>query len=295
MKNLTFILLFTIAISSWAQSINRSFPRANGAVHLLGQATVERLKQAPFEEWYNNSHDKYEVDLSAMKSTDRPDSITIFMGTWCGDSKRVVPQFIKMLEAQNYDLDKLKIICLNTGFQNYKQAPEREERGLSIHRVPTFILHGNDGNEIGRIVEEPVASLEQDFADIMSGEEYETAYPVANDLIDKFDNYSLKELRKMTPALMKAYKEKSVSRSELNTFAYVLWASWDLMKAEFILELNTKLYPEEAYTHSSLARFKSRMGEEKEAMKSVKTGLKFEPENEALLKMKESYQGNSGK
>ena len=199
-----------------------------------------------------------------------------------------MPKFIKMLESRNYDLNKLNIICLNTGFQNYKQAPDREERGMDIHRVPTFVLHDTEKKEIGRIVEEPVVSLEQDFVDVMNGKTYETAYPVAHDLINKLNSNSLKELRKMTPELVKKYKAKSVSRSELNTYGYVLWASWDLMKAEFVFELNTQLYPDEAYIHSSLASFRSRMGNKKEALKSVKAGLKIEPENEGLIKMKES-------
>jgi thiol-disulfide isomerase/thioredoxin len=288
MKKLTCILFLGIAICSQSQPLNRFFEKANGDINLLGISTVDRLQEAPFMEWYLESYSEYEVNTELFQLVDLPDSITIFMGTWCGDSRREVPRFIKILESRNYDLDKLNIICLNTGFQNYKQAPEREERGMDIHRVPTFIFHDEKAKEIGRIVEEPIVSLEQDFADVMNGKVYETAYPVANDMINNFKNYSLKELKKMTPALLKKYKDKSVSISELNTYGYVLWSSWELTKAEFVFELNTKLYPEEARTHSSLARFKSGLGKTKEAMSSVKNGLKIEPENEGLLRMKES-------
>ncbi|MFK7952414.1 MAG: hypothetical protein AB8B73_06175 [Ekhidna sp.] len=287
MKNLLFIILLGLAITTNGQAVNRTFERVNGSVNLLGVVTPNRLSEAPFNEWYSNSYESHEVDTESLDGVDLPDSITIFMGTWCGDSRREVPKFIRMLESRDYDMNKLNIICLNTGFQNYKQAPDREERGVGIHRVPTFILHDEQDVEIGRIVEEPVVSLEKDFAQIMKGEEYETAYPVAFDMINKLNKYSLKELRKMTQELIKEYREKSVSRSELNTYGYVLWASWDLMKAEFVFEFNTKLYPEEAYTHSSLASFKSRMGNDKEALKSVKVGLKLEPENERLIQMRE--------
>lgn len=288
MKNLLFISFLGISISTNAQVLNRTFERANGSINLLGIASIDRLKEAPFEEWYNESYTEHQVAIQIFNKVDLPDSITIFMGTWCGDSKREVPKFIKMLESRNYDLDKLNIICLNTGFQNYKQAPEREEKGMDIHRVPTFIFHDAETKEIGRIVEEPIISLEQDFADIMEGKKYETAYPVANDMIHNFKNYSLKELNRMTPALLKKYKDKSISLSELNTYGYVLWTSWELSKAEFVFEFNARLYPDEVRTHSSLANFKLGLGKTKEAMSSVKDGLKVEPEHEGLLKMKNS-------
>ncbi len=286
MKILITLSLFLSSYLLSAQQLNRTFPRANGAIHILGQASLDRLQEDPFQEWYAKSYGAYEVDKETIESTQLPDSITIFMGTWCGDSKREVPPFIKILEHAEFDLNKLKIICLNTGFQNYKQAPEREESGLNIHRVPTFIFHDKEQNEIGRIVEEPVTSLEKDLKEVMEGDSYETAYPVANDLIQKLDTYSLKELRKMMPSLINEYKGKAANEYELNTYGYVLWAAFDLMKAEFVLELNTKLYPESAVPFSTLARFKENLGKRKEALAGLKKGLTIDPENERLLALK---------
>ena len=208
------------------------------------------------------------------------------MGTWCGDSKREVPRFVKILEHMAFDLAKLKIICLNTGFQNYKQAPDREEAGLSIHRVPTFILHDNEQKEIGRIVEEPIVSFEQDMLNIMEGRLYETAYPAANDLIKKFETHSLSKPRKMMSSLVKVYQGKTVNEYELNTYGYVLWSSFYLMKAEFVLELNAKLYPDSALPFNTLARFKENLGKRKEALAGLKKGLAIDPENERLLALK---------
>lgn len=288
MKNLTFIFLLGIAITSNGQILNRTFEKANGSVNLLGVVTVERLKEAPFKEWYQESYSAYEVNDEVFESVDLPDSITIFMGTWCGDSRREVPRFIKMLESQKYDLDKLNIICLNTGFQNYKQAPDREERGMDIHRVPTFVFHDKEAKEIGRIVEEPVVSLEQDMKDVMEGKPYNTAYPLANAIIQEFRMHSLKEMKKRTSDLVKKYKGISEKEYELNTYAYVLWASFDLIKAEFVMELNTKMFPDSATPFSTLASFQQNLGNSKEVMKNVKKGLVIDPENKRLLSLKES-------
>ena len=283
-----FLVATLVAISTCitAQPIDRFFEKADGTINLLGQASLERLQQAPFNNWYDTTYSKYEVDTETLNTLTLPDSITIFMGTWCGDSKREVPRFIKLLETADFAPSKLRIICLNTGFQNYKQAPEREEAGQDIHRVPTFIFHSESKEEIGRIVEEPVISLEQDLKTILEGSPYETYYPVANDLIQKLKNETVESLRKDKNKLVATYQGKSVSEYELNTYGYVLWSSFQLTKAEFIFELNTLLYPNSSYPYRTLANFKSNFGKPKEAMSIVKKGLKVDPENESLLNMK---------
>lgn len=286
MKNLITILLLFISNFVFSQPIDQVFERANGAVNILGKASLERLQADPFKEWYDKNYEDYEVDRETLSSLKMPDSITLFMGTWCGDSKREVPRFIKALEAVSFDFEKLNIICLNTGFQNYKQAPEREEAGQNIHRVPTFIFHSESGEEIGRIVEEPVVSLEKDLKDIIEGKPYETFYPVAHGLIEKMKKTSVKELRKGKSNLVDEYNGKAVSEYELNTFGYVLWASFRLIEAEFVFELNTLLFPESTVPLRTLASFKSNLGKEKEAISIVKKGLKIDPENESLLDMK---------
>ncbi|WP_436515475.1 hypothetical protein [Ekhidna sp. To15] len=284
MKTLSLVLLLLTTSSLFSQPINRSFEGANGRVTLLGEVSLKRLSEAPFDEWYKKNYDEYQIDMREMDLS-KADSITLFMGTWCGDSKREVPRFVKILEAANYDLSKLKIVCLNTGFQNYKQAPEREERDMDIHRVPTFIFHDQGGGEIGRIVEEPVASLEEDINTILGGKAYPTAYPIAQQLIKYFNQYSMKELRKMKPKLVDEFGVGE-NMYELSTYGYVLWTSFQIPKAQFAFELNAELFPEEPRVHQTLARFMNSLGKNKDALASVKKGLKIEPENESLLDIK---------
>ncbi|MEP1032917.1 hypothetical protein [Ekhidna sp.] len=283
MKILIPFLLLTSSIITFSQPINRSFESANGKITLLGEVNLTRLKAAPFDAWYTENYEDYQVSDTELNLT-KADSITIFMGTWCGDSRREVPRFLKILESADYDLKKLKILCLNTGFQNYKQAPEREERGINIHRVPTFIFHSDNGEEIGRIVEEPVVSLEDDINTVLTGKTYHTAYPVANKLIQYFEEYSLKELRKMKSKLLDQF-ESGENIYELNTYGYVLWTSFQIPKAQFVFELNAELFPEEATVHQTLARFMDSLGKKKEALISVKKGLQVEPKNANLLEL----------
>ena len=285
MKNLTYLILIFISFNTASQPLNRSFESVDGKITLLGEVTLERLNEEPFGEWYKANYADYEVAGTETLMMNPVDSITIFMGTWCGDSKREVPRFIKILENVDYDLSRVKILCLNTGFQNYKQAPERQERGVNIHRVPTFIFHDSEGNEIDRIVEEPVVSFEKDINTILAGEEYNTAYPVAKKLIDYFESYSLKELKKMRSKLVKEFNFAE-NVYELNTYGYVLWTSFQIPEAQFVFDLNMRLFPEEVIVHQTYARFINSLGKGDKALSCIREGLRIEPENESLLAMR---------
>jgi thiol-disulfide isomerase/thioredoxin len=84
------------------------------------------------------------------------------MGTCCGDSKREVPRFIKILKPVDFPMENLKIVALDKRKEKYKKSPQGEEWGLNIRRVPTFIFYKN-GREINRIIETPVTTLEEDI------------------------------------------------------------------------------------------------------------------------------------
>lgn len=102
----------------------------------------------------------------ALKGVD----ITLFLGSWCKDSKREVPRFFKILDAADYNGD-VELIAVD----RRKKTPENLQKGKDIKRVPTMIFK-KDGEEIGRIVEYPVESLEKDIQKILSGQAYTHAY-----------------------------------------------------------------------------------------------------------------------
>ncbi|MDO1499551.1 thioredoxin family protein, partial [Winogradskyella maritima] len=106
----------------------------------------------------------FRQNLSAFK-------ILVFMGTWCGDSKRELPGFVKILKEANYPMENLKIVAVDKRKDNYKKSPQGEEWALHIRRVPTYIFYKN-GREVNRIIESPISTLEGDIFKIVSGEAY---------------------------------------------------------------------------------------------------------------------------
>lgn len=144
-----------ITISASAQfNINRVTKDKNGNEMLIGCCTREALSREPFAAWFNNNYFNYAVDTSLIVSLkekmDRKQFL-IFMGTWCGDSKREVPRMLKILDYCGVKPEQVKIIMVSNADSLYKQSPNHEEKGLNIIKVPTLIVYENT-TEINRVV-----------------------------------------------------------------------------------------------------------------------------------------------
>lgn len=141
---------------------------------LLGKEDRSALEIEPFAAWYNRSYAAYTVKEDKIKDITKGlkgVTVTTFMGTWCGDSKRETPRMFKILDQSELKAEDLELITVDRS----KQNPKEYTSGNNIRRVPTFIFK-KDGKEIGRIVERPVESLEEDMVKILNGEPYKHAY-----------------------------------------------------------------------------------------------------------------------
>lgn len=87
----------------------------------------------------------------------------VFVGTWCGDSRREVPRFLRIAEEAGIPPERIRLYNLD----RTKTSPDGLTARWEIERVPTFIvLRG--GREIGRIVERPRSTLEGDLLMILA-------------------------------------------------------------------------------------------------------------------------------
>ena len=135
---------------------------------LLGYFNQDQLTHYPYSTWYLKGFDDYQIKtdvINKLLDINKDDvSIKIVMGTWCPDSRREVPRFMRVLDAWQLPVTKLTFI----GVDDTKQSPVGEYIKLDIQRVPTFIIYKNN-IEAGRIIENPTTSLEQDMVNILSG------------------------------------------------------------------------------------------------------------------------------
>ncbi len=142
--------------------------------NLMGIHGEQAFQQEPFASWFVPNYEAYDPDvmiLDELSEQIQDVEIRAYMGTWCGDSKRETPKFFKLLDQAEYDQTKLTLVAVDRS----KTQPENLVNGYDVVRVPTFIFY-RDGKELGRFVERPRESLEQDILKIVSGQPYKHAY-----------------------------------------------------------------------------------------------------------------------
>lgn len=132
---------------------------------LTGKLTAAYLyEQLPA---YKTGSDQYQPDDAAINTIadfSSPVIITVFLGTWCPDCQREVPRFLKIMEQVKNSNIQYQLYGLDRSKRDAEGFAEKN----AIEFVPTFVIFHNQ-EEIGRIVESPMVSIEQDLVDILSG------------------------------------------------------------------------------------------------------------------------------
>lgn len=115
---------------------------------------------------WNQRYLDYEPDSSmidTLKSkVDKNLRIDVYLAFWCGDSKRNVPLFLKIIDQVGKEV--------RVHYFSVDRKPSRDIKyfvdKLKVERVPTFIFY-RDGKEIGRIIENPQKNMLEDFLEIL--------------------------------------------------------------------------------------------------------------------------------
>lgn len=279
MKSLLLIALLAISFSQ-ASSKN-----------LLGIVPRDSLMVEPYRTWFQKNYDEYVVDalsLQKVKAKLTADiTIDIFFGTWCGDSQREVPRFLKIMDHLGIDGRRIRLIGVDTG-DNYKQSPGGETVGRSIYRVGTFILM-KSGKELNRITEHPVRTLELDLLDIVNGAGYTPNYKTYA-LIEQWmqsgllthQNTSLRGLAKMIKPLL-------FSPSELSSCGHVLLTQKKLKEAVAVFRMNATVFYDNPDVYSSLAEGLSADGNAKEAIDNIVYAVSINKEAYRIQGLLDTY------
>ncbi len=166
------ILSVIISVSAWVslfgQEVSqRVFDEKSQTDILVGVCTRDGLLGCAFAEDYNIEYPMYKPNdtlVARFKDLIGELRCVIVLGTWCGDSKEQVPRFFKILDQAGAVFDNLEIFCVD----RQKEAPGLDIKAIyNIEKVPTFIFYRDD-IEIGRIIETPKVSLENDMLEIFS-------------------------------------------------------------------------------------------------------------------------------
>ena len=169
MKKIIALIIIIMTLNSCAQKviINREVDTKEYGKMLLGAQALSQFQKEPYKTWYDENYKIYPVDKTALEGLKKEKlnsyNITVFLGTWCSDSKRNFPRLMKILNETNFPESKLHIIAVN----RKKQSPNGEEVKYVITHVPTIIVE-KYGKQVGRITEEPESCyIEKDLLKII--------------------------------------------------------------------------------------------------------------------------------
>lgn len=135
-----------------------------GEVIYKGTCNFSDISTVPDFNW-SETLAAYEPDaasIAILKEKLKGYQLLVFLGTWCEDSHRLVPQLYKVLQAAEYPLDQVRIEALD----REKKGKENREQAYEVQFVPTILVF-KDGVAIGRITEMVQDSVEQDLANML--------------------------------------------------------------------------------------------------------------------------------
>ncbi|MFM8913396.1 MAG: tetratricopeptide repeat protein [Flammeovirgaceae bacterium] len=269
--------------------------QAQETPNLLGVCQLSQLEKEPYANWYQPNFKAYlpnDQVISALKKAN-PSQYTmkIFFGSWCGDTKRELPKMAKILERLSFPQKNLTLIGVNNSIDAYKQSPQREEAGLNIYRVPTFIIYKND-KEVGRIVEYPAETLERDLLKIFSRNEYTPNYFGYPQVAQWLASGLLADENISARGLAMQLKDKVSSESELNACGYVIMAQGKIKEAIGIFRINANLFSQSANCWDSLGEAYARDGQKEKAIQMYEYVLELDPKSENATQKLKELKGN---
>lgn len=165
-------IFFAIAIFSFGfafaqPSVEISRDRENGSKVLKGFLSKKELATDTAFAWFVQGQKEFTPNADVIKQyAAAKDSINIvvFGGTWCGDTKHLLPAFLATTDAAGIPDSHLTLI----GVDRNKKTLFNLSEVFNIINVPTFIVMKN-GKEIGRVVEYGrIGAPEKELAEMIS-------------------------------------------------------------------------------------------------------------------------------
>ena len=101
--------------------------------------------------WFAQNQQGYVPDqggLQAFKKNKDSVHILAFGGTWCDDTKLILPRFYALTKAAGFPDEHITLV----GVDRSKKTLHHLTEAFGVTHVPTFIVLKN-GKEVGRVVE----------------------------------------------------------------------------------------------------------------------------------------------
>jgi thiol-disulfide isomerase/thioredoxin len=132
---------------------------------LIGDTTRDKVEASP--EWVQAEVEAQPdaAAAAALAAVEPGAEVTVYLGTWCGDSRREVPRFWKAVDAGG---GSVPFAVRYVGVDHAKKEPADLLKQDDVRYLPTIIVR-RGGKEVGRIVETSPHGVEQDLLALLTG------------------------------------------------------------------------------------------------------------------------------
>ena len=134
-----FLLAITIVSAQLVFAQTEISRDASGNKIIKGFLSKETLATDTAFAWYGNNQKSYTPNADVIKNYSAGKdavNIVVFGGTWCGDTKQILPGFFKTVDAASFPESRITLI----GVDRNKKTLYNLSEAFGITNVPTFIV-----------------------------------------------------------------------------------------------------------------------------------------------------------
>lgn len=144
------------------RSVEKTMVPAPAAI--VGETSREAI-EGQFESWSAANAAEPDAQASNALAGVEPGAVVdVYLGTWCGDSRREVPRLWRALDAAGDVPFELRYVGVDREFSAGAVSLE----GKDLIAVPTFVVT-RGGHEVGRVVEKSPGGIESDLLSLLNG------------------------------------------------------------------------------------------------------------------------------
>jgi len=146
-----FLIMISVCALSQTQYEIITDPRHPGSKILKGIINKNLIKNDTAYNWYaanQKSYTKPDTTIIGKLKRDSTVKYIIFGGTWCDDTRVILPKFFILQEKAGISDNRITLF----GVDRQKQTIGNITSAMNITNVPTIIVM-KDGKEIGRVIE----------------------------------------------------------------------------------------------------------------------------------------------
>jgi hypothetical protein len=255
-----------------------------GDANLIGEVNHDGFSKEPYAKWFVDAYDNYQANPRILEKVRKGNAaaneeyeITVFMGTWCGDSQKQLPRLYKILDQSGFNRERMSVHALGIASREFRRTHNGvAEKGQNIHRVPTIIVSKNNV-ELGRIIESPADTLEEDLLTIMQGGSYTPPEHILEGEINRYlERNGLEQFEENIDSLANDFRDKGIKKDELDSYiAYNLLYAKRYKEAAAVINMMLLIFPEAGHLHLTLARTYELLKNDYRALNSYRNAFHY--------------------